>query len=108
MGTKGSRYSERVGEFAEQLFGDWGSLGEVTWKRMFGGAGVFVDGSMFALIDSDARLHLKADDTNRADFERSGAAKHSRMPYWSVPAEVLADDTTLLEWAGRSARIAPG
>lgn len=106
MGLKGARYSEQVGEFAAELVEELDSLGAVSWRKMFGGAGVFVDGSMFALIDSDARLHLKVDDSNRAQFEAAGSEKHGRMPYYSVPADVLEDDAVLLEWARGSAAIA--
>lgn len=108
MGLKGARYSEEVGEFAAELVEELDSLGEMSWKKMFGGAGVFVDGSMFALIDSDAQLHLKVDDSNRARFESAGSAKHGRMPYYSVPAAVLEDDDALLEWARESAAVANG
>ena len=108
MGQQGSRYSEQVGEFAAELVEELGPLGDLSWKKMFGGAGVFVDGSMFALIDSDARLHLKVDDSNRARFEEAGSEKHGRMPYYSVPADVLEDDARLLEWGRASAEIARG
>jgi DNA transformation protein len=108
MGTKGARYSEDVGEFAEELAGALGSLGEVSWKKMFGGAGVFVDGSLFALIGSDARLHLKVEDTNRDRYEAAGCEKHGRMPYYVVPKDVVGDDDALIEWAGLSAEIATG
>ncbi len=108
MGLKGARYSDQVGEFADELVEGFGDLGDVSWRKMFGGVGVFVDGSMFALIDSDAQLHLKVDDTNRESFESAGAEKHGRTPYYAVPAAVLEDETTLLEWARRSAAIATG
>lgn len=106
MGLKGARYSDQVGGFADELVEGFEILGSVSWKKMFGGAGIFVDGSMFALIDSDSQLHLKVDDTNREAFELAGVEKHGRMPYYAVPADVLEDDDALLEWARRSAAIA--
>ena len=106
MGIKGARYSDQLGTFAEELTEELGSLGDLSWKKMFGGAGVFIDGSMFALIDPDAQLHLKVDETNRAQFEAAGSEKHARMPYFSVPADILEDDEQLLEWARQSAGIA--
>jgi DNA transformation protein len=108
MGRKGAKYSEEVGRFADELVAAFDGLGDVSWKKMFGGAGVFVDGSMFALIDSDAQLHLKVDETNRERFEAAGSEKHGRMPYYVVPASILDDDDSLLEWAGGSAAIATG
>ena len=108
MGDADARYSEVVGAFADELLETFAPLGEVSWKKMFGGAGVFVDGSMFGLMDSDAQLHLKADDSNREQFEAAGSVKHGRMPYFSVPPEVLDDDDTLMSWARTSAEIAKG
>lgn len=106
MGISGARYSDHVGSFAEELVDELGALGELSWKKMFGGAGIFVDGSMFALINSDAELHLKVDDSNRAQFEAAGTERHARMPYYAVPADILEDPEQLLEWARGSASIA--
>lgn len=106
MGDAGARYSEDVGEFAEELVDSLTPLGEVSWKKMFGGAGIFVDGSMFGLIDTTAKLFLKVDDSNRDRYEAAGTEKHGRMPYYAVPPHVLADDDTLLDWARVSATIA--
>lgn len=108
MGEKSARYSNDVGAVAEDLVTSWQALGEVTWKKMFGGAGVFVDGSMFALIDSSGLLHLKVDATNQADLESLGGVRHGRMPYVSITEDVLGDDDRLLELADRSATIARG
>jgi DNA transformation protein len=102
MGISGARYSDHVGSFADELR----VLGELSWKKMFGGADIFVDGSMVALINSDAELHLKVDDSNRSQFEEAGVVRHARMTYYAVPADILEDREQLLEWAGRSARIA--
>jgi DNA transformation protein len=106
MGEGGAQYSQDVGEFADQITEDLGELGEVTWRKMFGGAGVFVDDKMFALIDSEARLHLKVDDSNRARYEAVDAEKHSRMPYFAVPADVIEDHSALTDWASQSVAIA--
>jgi DNA transformation protein and related proteins len=68
-------------------------FGPVTVRRMFGGAGVFADGLMIALV-SDGVLHLKADPQTIPAFEREGqgpftyATKHGRRSltsYWRVP-----------------------
>ncbi len=108
MGVEGARYSEQVGEFAAELVDVLSPIGDVSWKKMFGGAGVFVDDTMFALIDSAATLHLKVGDANRAQFEAAGSHKHNRMPYYVVPADVLADDDALVQWARSSADVARG
>lgn len=99
MGEAGARFSDDVGTAADEVVARLAPLGDVSWRKMFGGAAIFADGSMFALVDSDARLHLKANDSNRSRFERAGSVKHGRMPYYSVPSAVLNDDAALLEWA---------
>ena len=106
VGESGARYSDDVGRFAEELVEALAPLGDLSWRKMFGGAGLFVDGSMFALVDSSARLHLKADDSNRARFEDAGSARHDRMPYYAVPDDVLDDDAALLSWAAASVEVA--
>ena len=43
-------------------------FGEITIRKMFGGAGVYCDGAIFA-ITGDDDLWLKVDDVTRAEFE---------------------------------------
>lgn len=105
LGEKGARYSEDLGLFADELAESWQPIGNLTSKRMFGGVGIFVDGSMFALIDSDRRLHLKVGDLNAATLESVGGSLHGRMPYRSIPDEVLADGERLLALAMLSAAV---
>ena len=45
-------------------------------RRLFGGAGLYVDGVMFAILSKDV-IYLKADDGTRAAFEREGCATFS-------------------------------
>jgi DNA transformation protein len=80
-------------------------LGSVTGKSMFGGFGVFHEGEMFGLISSDV-LYLKADDSNRAEYEKRGSRQYKPMPYWNVPADVLEDNDELRAWAQKSVSIA--
>ena len=88
----------------EQLEG----LGPVQARRMFGGAGIYAQRIMFALVADDV-LYLKVDDANRADFEAAGAEpfqpfpdKPAVMPYYEVPADVLEDSSRLVEWAQKA------
>jgi DNA transformation protein len=64
-------------------------LGDVTFKRMFGGYGLFLDGAMFALVPKNEQLFLKADDVNKAAFIERGASSHGKMPYYAVPPETM-------------------
>ena len=50
------------------------SFRPVTVRRMFGGAGLYADGVMFALWSSGGTLYLKIDEHNEPDFVREGSA----------------------------------
>ena len=71
---------------------------------MFGGAGLYRDGLMFALV-SDNEVYLKANaetaerfrDAGCRPFVYSRAGKAATMSYWSVPD--LDDGEALKGWA---------
>lgn len=79
---------------------------------MFGGFGLYLDGAFFAVI-SDGALYFRTDDNSRNDYVGRGMQplqpKHRpRGPktvdrHFEVPAEVIADDEVLREWALRAA-----
>ncbi len=103
---------EFVGFVVEQLAG-WG---EVAVRRMFGGAGLYRAGTMFAVLADDV-AYLKVDDSNRDDFLRAGSVPFEPYPdkirttirtYYEIPADVLEDPDELARWAERSWLIARG
>lgn len=81
-------------------------LGHVSNKRMFSGAGVYVDGVIFALVIDDV-LYLKTDDHSRAAFEAEGLEPFSFMKqgkristsYWRAPERLLDDAPEMQRWA---------
>jgi DNA transformation protein len=90
------------------------SLGHVTAKRMFGGAGLYL-GSVFFGIIADDVLYLKVDDSNRPDYEAAGmgpfrpfGGKSYAMQYYQVPVDVLEDRDALREWAQKAVAVAEG
>jgi DNA transformation protein and related proteins len=93
----------------EQLSG----IGRLTWRRMFGGAGIYCGELFFALIFRD-QLYFKADESNRAEFEERGMERfrpyankpNLSMTYYAVPVEVLEDSEELREWGRRAVRAA--
>jgi len=100
-------------EYIQFVLDQLSSLGGVTARRMFGGAGLFRDGTMFGLVADDV-AYLKVDDSNRNMYEAAGAKrfrpypdKPETMSYYDVPAEVLESRDTFAEWAEASARIPP-
>jgi DNA transformation protein and related proteins len=101
-------------EFVDYIIDQLSGWGEVSARKMFGGAGLYREGIMFGLIADDV-AYLKVDDSNRKYFERAGAspfkpypdkAKTTIMPYYEIPADVLENPTVLAEWAQRSFNIA--
>lgn len=92
-------------EFRDHVLDLLAGAGAVRAKAMFGGAGLYLDDTMFALIADDV-LYLKVDDGNRAAFEDAGSEpfvpfpdKPYPMSYWEVPSDVMEDPETLCAWA---------
>jgi DNA transformation protein len=97
VGAKGARGKTAGIEAVAEL--------ELT-RAMFGGHGLFKDGVMFAIVDSEGRLYLRADATTAMAFEAAGSTQHARMPYWEVPVPIREDDEQLREWAATAAEVA--
>ncbi|MDH3306818.1 MAG: TfoX/Sxy family protein [Acidimicrobiia bacterium] len=106
MGEKGARLTGSAVEVGDRLAEELAPVGAVTTKKMFGGVGVFTDGTMFAIVDSTGSVFLRADESTTGRFEAADSEKHGRMPYWTVPAEVLDDPDELLAWADQAAGVA--
>ncbi len=96
-------------EFLEHLRDLLGGFGPFAVRRMFGGAGLFRDGVMFALIADDV-LYFKADEVSRADFEAAGSSpfvydRKGRdavvMSYWRAPEDDMDDADALAAWAAK-------
>lgn len=98
-------------EFCDYLLDLLAPLGPVRARPMFGGGGLYLADTMFAIVADDV-LYLKADDGNRGDFEargmdpftyrRDGRKDPIAMSYWETPAEVLEDGDELCRWAQRA------
>ena len=81
------------------------SIDGVTSRAMFGGYGIFHEGTMFALI-SKASLYFKVDDSNFAAYEQAGSQRFQLASYYEVPADVFEDTDKLTDWASTSIAIA--
>jgi DNA transformation protein len=102
MGIKGDKQTVSAQLAAEKLLEKLGEIKGVTNKRMFGGYGIFHNDKLFGMIDSKGNYSLKTNDSNKPDYEAKGSHKHSRMPYFSIPEEVLESSTLLKEWADKA------
>ena len=83
--------------------------GGVLARRMFGGQGLFRDGTMFALVHDDT-LYFRTDEANVADFRAAGMAPFSyrrdgrkvALGYHAVPPDILDEADRLAAWAERA------
>lgn len=102
-------------EFVRELFA---GLGQVQIKRMFGGAGVYADGLMFALL-ADETIYIKTDDTLKAALTEEGigpfvwtpnkgprAGESVEMSYWRLPEAALDDPELASRWAEKALAVA--
>jgi DNA transformation protein and related proteins len=87
-----------------ELFSDFGP---VTVRRMFGGAGIYADGTMFGLVAGGV-IFLKTGDSNVAMFEREQLAPFTFSKrtgervvtsYRRMPDRLYDDPGELAEWA---------
>lgn len=99
-------------DFREFVLEQLGRVVTIDWKRMFGGVGLYADGTFFALIDDDI-LYFKVGDGNRSDFEAVGARAFSpykdgtySMNYFELPVHVLEDKELLRVWTDKAVAVA--
>lgn len=88
---------------ALDIFAD---LGPLRSRKMFGGAGIYAEGRMFALI-ADGAIFLKADAVDAARFDEAGCTpfifepkdgKPIAMSYRRMPDTALDDADEALMW----------
>ena len=100
--------------FLELLKDLMAPLGQISVRRMFGGAGIYCDGQFFALVDDDT-LFLKTDESGRAAFEAEGMGPFTYMTkdgpgtllsYWRAPERLLDDADEMLAWARAAMGVA--
>lgn len=94
-------------EFADYVAELLEPLGRISLRKMFGGAGVYCDGVIFALIVDDV-LYLKTDEHNRPAFEAAGCEPFSylqrgevavSMSYSRAPDEAMDSHALMQPWA---------
>jgi DNA transformation protein len=99
-----------VDTFATWLVEALAPLGEPRIRKMFGGAGLYVDDLIIGVVD-EGRLYFKVDDTTRPQFEAARmkpfeyAPGHVMKGYWRVPPAVLEDEESLRVWARRAREV---
>jgi DNA transformation protein and related proteins len=98
-------------EHIRELFREFGL---VQVRRMFGGAGLYADGVMFALV-SDDLIYLKTDDATAQAFETEHCAPfqydtkdgpRALRSYWRLPDRLYDDPEELAQWARQALLVA--
>ena len=83
------------------------AFGPVSIRRMFGGQGIYRDGTMFAL-EAGGELYLKADGQTEDRFRVLGSrpfaytdrnGRTATMSYWLIPESALDDPEEAARWA---------
>jgi DNA transformation protein len=83
-------------------------LGTVSMRKMMGGATLYLDGTIFALID-DAEIWFKADEESNPVWDAEGCCDRftvifkdgtvDRMNYRRGPTDVYDDADAMRRWA---------
>jgi DNA transformation protein len=85
----------------------------LTSQKMFGGVGFSSDGLFFGFLHRNGSVFLRADDSNREDYEARGCTnfhgktptpgeKIKGMPFFTIPEDVLEDPDELEVWARKA------
>jgi len=97
-------------EFREHLGDLFGALGPFQTRRMFSGAGLFLDGAMFAIVIDDV-LYMKADEELAKAYAAEGSEAFTYQTkdgprtiatLMRLPDSAMDDPDEALDWARRS------
>ncbi|MEM9140547.1 MAG: TfoX/Sxy family protein [Pseudomonadota bacterium] len=83
-------------------------LGPVRIRRMFGGAGLYLDDACFALVLSGDEILMRGDAEVGPRYEEEGSTQWIydggargavAMPYWRLPDSAMDDPEEAVTWA---------
>ncbi|MEE9428380.1 MAG: TfoX/Sxy family protein [Paracoccaceae bacterium] len=79
-------------------------IGALSTRNMMGGLCIYSEGQIFAILDSDGTLFLKAkggfaDRLQAAGSRQFGSDHGKRMGYWTLPEAALDDADVACDWA---------
>src|SRR5262249_59248017 len=107
IGTLAAPRARRAPLSPDDIRDLFSAFGPVSVRRMFGGAGIYADGTMFALV-ADGVVYLKAEEVNAPAFEREDLppftyetkdGKRGVMSYRRMPDRLYDDPEELAIWA---------
>lgn len=74
----------------------------LSWKRMFGGAGYYANGEFFAAWFRGDSVALKLPEQTRAELLQIAGSKEVGRHYVEVPPAFLDDAALLAAWVSKS------
>ena len=82
----------------------------VESKKMFGGIGIFSEKIMFSLI-YDGILYFRSTEDIASSYsvysiQFRHPSRSSKMPYWSVPDQVINYNSKFSDWADNAFQLA--
>ncbi len=86
---------------------------KITSRPMFGGYGIYNNGTIFAII-AFGKLYFKVDDSTRPMYEamksepftyEQGDHERTTMPYWLVPEELFKEKEKIRKMVTESVSI---
>lgn len=92
-------------EYLQDLFAE---VGPIRIKRMFGGAGIYLDDACFALVLRGEEILMRGDTDVGPKYEAEGSTQwiyeNERrgpvaMPYWRLPDSAQDDPEEAATWA---------
>jgi DNA transformation protein and related proteins len=100
-------------DFLNFLLDQLSGWGEVSLRRMFGGAGLYREEKIFGVVAENV-AYLKVDDVSRGDIVKAGSKPFNPYPeknkaviarYYEIPPDVLEDRDELCRWAQRAVEV---
>jgi DNA transformation protein len=100
----------RESSFKDFILDKLADMEGVRERRMFGSFGLYCEKVFFGII-SKGRLYFKTDESTSPYYIKEGmkpfrpSAKQTLKNYYEVPAEVVEDAESLVEWAKRAVGV---
>lgn len=82
-------------------------LGDITHRKMMGGASFYLDGQIFAILSPWSGIYLKAKGAFAETLAAEGSIKFETedgrtMGYWSLPDAAQDDPDVACDWGRRA------